>query len=440
MKKILILFVMLAFIVSIAASVLASPKAMLDGQHLSFDVPPIIEDGRVLVPLRAIFEALGATVEWDEATKKIIGKKDATTVTLKLGETTAQVNDREITLDVAATSIQGRTLVPIRFIAESLGAKVKWQVSTDTVIISSVIERDAVGLDKYPSRTWAWTSSGHVPKAFRGFFVNPDYDNLELFLQEDELTKRTEQVQKLADLVNNKKDMSTLKEIFNVASAASPTFQKEKIPGFFQRTASEVLSNGINFGCANMATSIATLARAKGIPAVIVDSGSMEFMLNNPGQVSSSGHHWIEVYVEGKWILLDSTRGELHLDYDVNNWNLPHKYLAYAKALSLLDFGSAPYKEPQYAALIGKGFKYADPGYEFINLADKKMQHDYMSIIKEMNLHEDNTILNSARTGYKPEIINGKTFSIKAESIVMDFQNIKNNNVTPLDIEQLKIK
>jgi len=109
----------------------------LDGTQLTFDVPPQIIDGRTLVPLRAIFEALGAEVNWNEATQTITATKDTTTVVLTIGSTTATVSGRSVTLDVPPQVINGRTLVPLRFVAESFGVAVDWNGDTRTVTITS---------------------------------------------------------------------------------------------------------------------------------------------------------------------------------------------------------------------------------------------------------------------------------------------------------------
>ncbi|MCL2392176.1 MAG: copper amine oxidase N-terminal domain-containing protein [Oscillospiraceae bacterium] len=109
-----------------------------DGTRLSFDVPPQMIDGRVLVPLRTIFEALGADVNWNEATRTITATRDDTTVVLTIGNTTATVNGQSITLDVPPQVIDGRTLVPLRFVAESFGVTVDWNGETRTVTISSL--------------------------------------------------------------------------------------------------------------------------------------------------------------------------------------------------------------------------------------------------------------------------------------------------------------
>jgi len=86
--------------------------------------------------MRAIFEELGAKVEWDESTGTVTGVLGETTVTLSVGNTVAFVNWKPKRLDVPPEIINDKTMVPVRFIAESLGADVFWQDSTQTVIIN----------------------------------------------------------------------------------------------------------------------------------------------------------------------------------------------------------------------------------------------------------------------------------------------------------------
>jgi len=110
-------------------------KVMVNGSYLQFDVPPTIIEGRTLVPLRGIFEALGVVPQWDGTTRTVTAKTDEVDMTLKIGSNVATVNGQDITLDVPSRIINGRTLVPARFIAESLGATVGWKQATRTVII-----------------------------------------------------------------------------------------------------------------------------------------------------------------------------------------------------------------------------------------------------------------------------------------------------------------
>lgn len=112
-------------------------RVFVDGDLVRFDQPPIVVGARILVPLRGIFERLGATVEWEAATRTVIAVRGSTVVELVIGRRHARVNDRVVPLDVPAMVTRGRTLVPLRFVSESLGAEVQYQDSTRTVLIFS---------------------------------------------------------------------------------------------------------------------------------------------------------------------------------------------------------------------------------------------------------------------------------------------------------------
>ena len=109
----------------------------LDGAPIAFDVPPQLIDGRTMVPLRAIFEALGATVEWDDATWTAKATKDDTTIEITIEEKILYKNGNPITLDVPAKLINERTLVPVRAISESLDVLVGWDDATSTVSLTT---------------------------------------------------------------------------------------------------------------------------------------------------------------------------------------------------------------------------------------------------------------------------------------------------------------
>jgi hypothetical protein len=130
-------------------------KVLVNGSKLQMDVLPIIQAGRTLVPLRAIFEALGADVHWNEADRSVTATKGDTTVWLQIGNSRAAVSyelprwspdfagtsgtktsPMSITLDVPPQIVDGRTLVPVRFVSESLGAGVSWDGPTRTVGVS----------------------------------------------------------------------------------------------------------------------------------------------------------------------------------------------------------------------------------------------------------------------------------------------------------------
>lgn len=107
----------------------------LDGEKIQFDVQPVIKDGRVLVPFRAVFEAFGAYVNYDEATKTIISEKEGQEIEFKMNSKTAVVNGNQVSLDVPPSIINGRTLVPLRFIGENYDGQVNWDEATKQVTI-----------------------------------------------------------------------------------------------------------------------------------------------------------------------------------------------------------------------------------------------------------------------------------------------------------------
>lgn len=112
--------------VQAAAQTYNNITVTVDWDELKFDVPPQIIEGRTMVPLRAIFEALDAQVEWDGVTRTVTGYRKDTVVSLVVDSKIATLNGKKVELDVPAIVVSGRTLVPVRFISESLGAKVTW--------------------------------------------------------------------------------------------------------------------------------------------------------------------------------------------------------------------------------------------------------------------------------------------------------------------------
>lgn len=125
-------------------------KVMLDGQEIAFDVPPQIIDDRTLVPMRAIFEALGAEVEWSQELQTVKAEKDDTFITMTIGANVFTVGNltdsisEKIELDVPPQIIDDRTLVPIRAVSETFDCDVKWDSDAKEVIITSLPEPTAV--------------------------------------------------------------------------------------------------------------------------------------------------------------------------------------------------------------------------------------------------------------------------------------------------------
>lgn len=111
-------------------------KVLVNGKELVFDQPPVIEDGRTLVPIRTIFENLGADVMWNDATKTVVAKKDDNTISLTIGSKIMSRGEKRTELDVVAKVINGRTLVPLRAVSEAFDMSVSWLKDTKTVIIN----------------------------------------------------------------------------------------------------------------------------------------------------------------------------------------------------------------------------------------------------------------------------------------------------------------
>jgi hypothetical protein len=109
--------------------------ALINNETSSLEAAPVIKDGRTMVPLRFVGEAFGAEFTYDSVFKIIDINFGSDKIKMQMGKKTAIVNGVEIALDVAPYIVNGRTLVPIRFISETFGAEVVWDVTTKTVTI-----------------------------------------------------------------------------------------------------------------------------------------------------------------------------------------------------------------------------------------------------------------------------------------------------------------
>ncbi|MGE6578299.1 stalk domain-containing protein [Paenibacillus xylanexedens] len=109
----------------------------INDAELSSAQAPVMKGGRVLVPLRSIFEGLDAKVQYTNRTKTIVATRDDQEVKLTLGSKTAYINGEAISLDVPANTIKGNTMVPIRFVSEAFGEKVFWNSRNQRVDIKT---------------------------------------------------------------------------------------------------------------------------------------------------------------------------------------------------------------------------------------------------------------------------------------------------------------
>ena len=112
-----------------------APNVLLNGKVVEFeDVSPKLVNDRTMVPMRKIFESLGATVDYSDGV--ITAIKGDKAIKHTIGENVIYVNDTPIEMDVASLETDGRTLVPVRFISNALGAKVDWENELQTVVIT----------------------------------------------------------------------------------------------------------------------------------------------------------------------------------------------------------------------------------------------------------------------------------------------------------------
>jgi hypothetical protein len=146
-------------------NVTATPSVILNGISLTFDQPPIIESGRTLVPIRTIAEAMGFVVSWNATTQTAaigiegVGSENYTGIelVLNIGSTTILKNvylngelmiTDNLTIDVPAKVVNGRTLVPVRAVAEAFGATVSWDAEIETAIIE-YMNSNSAAVSKY---------------------------------------------------------------------------------------------------------------------------------------------------------------------------------------------------------------------------------------------------------------------------------------------------
>lgn len=150
----------------------------LNGEYMQFDVPPILENDRTLVPFRAIFEALGCDVEWDDDNQTAIGIRNGKTIMLPIGDAMAKIDNEGMFMDQPAIVVNDRTMVPLRFVSEALGANVEWIDETNTVVIMARVTPRTYWF--VPSSfeelgTWTFetsTSGAFDGKALRGMHPN----------------------------------------------------------------------------------------------------------------------------------------------------------------------------------------------------------------------------------------------------------------------------
>jgi len=112
-----------------------SHTLVLNGKAVEFDVAPEIVGGRMQVAFRSMFESAGGKVTWDARSKTAKSVKGALEVQVPIGGRIALVNGRDVDMGAAASITKGRTIIPVRFFGEAVGAHVSWDAATQTAIL-----------------------------------------------------------------------------------------------------------------------------------------------------------------------------------------------------------------------------------------------------------------------------------------------------------------
>lgn len=142
MKRLTIWTIVVAFLFMLVSPVQAATKnsdvsIVLNGREVTFDVNPHLEEGRVLIPVRGVFEKLDLKVKWDQSTKTATIQNEEKTIVMKLGEKVVQVNGKNTVIDTAVSIKGNRLFIPVRFVSATFGGNVKWVPASKIVHITT---------------------------------------------------------------------------------------------------------------------------------------------------------------------------------------------------------------------------------------------------------------------------------------------------------------
>ena len=145
LNKIFILTLILILCFSITVFAQDAIKIYVDNEEVFLDVVPFVENGRALIPLRGVFEKLGAKVDWNKSLQEVVIKDNNNEIEMILGKDKVMVNGIIKDIDVPTKMINSRTFAPLRFIVENLGHTVRWDGNTGSIYIT---KNTAVSADK----------------------------------------------------------------------------------------------------------------------------------------------------------------------------------------------------------------------------------------------------------------------------------------------------
>ncbi|WP_027090802.1 N-acetylmuramoyl-L-alanine amidase family protein [Cohnella thermotolerans] len=129
--------VMLFLTAKIASAQTVTPKLVLDGKELNPPEPPALVGNFTMVPIRVVGESLGYKVDYDSGTKKVTVKSDTSVVEMVINQTKATIDGKSVALQAPPTAKSGTTLIPLRFVGESLGLQVYWENASKSVFLYS---------------------------------------------------------------------------------------------------------------------------------------------------------------------------------------------------------------------------------------------------------------------------------------------------------------
>lgn len=199
-KSVVIILCSVLFCTVFTIPVLAVPTVFLDGKEISFDVPPIKEKDLIMVPIRPIFEAMGAVVDWNQETRTVRAVKEDITVVIPIGSTAPTINAQVIPIEAPIKIIENRTFAPVRFVSEAFGGSLLVDSPVQKIHMSSaeLIEPDEIQkkiADKYTEDIAGLNCVGWLDKIHIG-------ENLSE-------TERSEYISVLIDVVDQYREIGS---------------------------------------------------------------------------------------------------------------------------------------------------------------------------------------------------------------------------------------
>jgi hypothetical protein len=139
-------------------------EVRVDGKRVLFDVPPQLVQNRTFVPLRAVLEAIGAKVWWDQSAQTGYAEKDGVTIRMPLGSYQIYRNEQAIEMDVPIQIVNNRLLIPLRFVSQALGGVVDWRAASGTSPMLITIQSNVADLNRIgqPAEITVLNGSGKV--------------------------------------------------------------------------------------------------------------------------------------------------------------------------------------------------------------------------------------------------------------------------------------